>query len=123
MVLDRPPSLALDRCPDCGYSLMGLPDHGRCPECGHLYEPTDIVLYGWAQGPHVNGANERGGFVVRKNRIRYRVAELLPIVIIAMIVSHDRRMAAAILIVGGAAVVLNWYRRATYIRDAPRPVQ
>lgn len=39
--------LHLDRCPDCGYLLTGLPERGRCPECGFVYGPELIVLYGW----------------------------------------------------------------------------
>jgi hypothetical protein len=46
----RPPSYVnaggFDRCPDCGYSLEGLADHGRCPECGFAYGADLIVLYG-----------------------------------------------------------------------------
>lgn len=46
--------LRLQRCPDCGYLLCGLPRRGRCPECGLAYEPDAIVLYGWEAGlsPH-----------------------------------------------------------------------
>ncbi len=38
--------LQLDCCPDCGYSLHGLPDRGMCPECGLEYGPDLIILYG-----------------------------------------------------------------------------
>ncbi len=37
----------LDRCPDCGYLLAGLPIEGLCPECGFSYDSNMIVLYGW----------------------------------------------------------------------------
>jgi hypothetical protein len=39
--------LRLDRCPNCGYPLTGLPDRGQCPECGSAYDREMIVLYGW----------------------------------------------------------------------------
>jgi hypothetical protein len=39
--------LRLDRCPDCGYLLIGLPEQGICPECGFAYSADMIVLYGW----------------------------------------------------------------------------
>lgn len=42
--------LRLDRCPDCGYLLCGLPARGLCPECGFAYDPSMIVLYGWEKG-------------------------------------------------------------------------
>lgn len=41
--------LRLDRCPDCGYMLTGLPGQGICPECGFAYRPEMIVLYGWGR--------------------------------------------------------------------------
>ncbi|HTL28711.1 MAG TPA: hypothetical protein VL282_05815 [Tepidisphaeraceae bacterium] len=37
-------------CPQCGYSLEGLPDRGNCPECGFEYSTDFIVLYGSGQG-------------------------------------------------------------------------
>lgn len=52
--------LRLDRCPDCGYLLTGLPEEGICPECGFAYQADMIVLYGWARGHQVNQANTRG---------------------------------------------------------------
>lgn len=43
-------SLRLDRCPDCGYLLAGLPEEGCCPECGFTYTRDTIVLYGSGRG-------------------------------------------------------------------------
>lgn len=39
--------LRLRQCPNCGYSLEGLPASGACPECGTKYSEDEIVLYGW----------------------------------------------------------------------------
>jgi ribosomal protein L32 len=33
-------------CPDCGYSLVGLPSHHICPECGQPYD-LDAVRRNW----------------------------------------------------------------------------
>jgi len=30
----------LEHCPNCDYSLTGLPDKHRCPECGFAYDKT-----------------------------------------------------------------------------------
>jgi hypothetical protein len=35
------------RCPDCGYSLKGLPARHRCPECGFPYDEHTLV---WRPG-------------------------------------------------------------------------
>jgi hypothetical protein len=35
----------IDKCPACGYSLVGLPAEHCCPECGVEYE-RDAVLFG-----------------------------------------------------------------------------
>jgi|GEM_PF-6800655 len=48
-VIDKDP-LRLRQCPNCGYSLEGLPASGACPECGSKYSEDEIVLYGWM--PH-----------------------------------------------------------------------
>lgn len=49
--------LRLECCPDCAYSLTGLPAEGICPECGRAYDQRMIVLYGWGRGDHVNMGN------------------------------------------------------------------
>lgn len=36
-------------CPDCAYSLEGLPDIGNCPECGKPFDRTRLILVGWDQ--------------------------------------------------------------------------
>ena len=43
-------------CGNCGYLLTGLPTCGICPECGDGYRDDQIVLLGWATGPHVSTA-------------------------------------------------------------------
>lgn len=55
--------LRLAMCPDCGYSLNGLPDRGRCPGCGFEFHPRQIILYGWASGSKATVVNARGGTV------------------------------------------------------------
>lgn len=37
-------TVGLARCPLCGYSLVGLPDHHTCPECGFLYERNAVLF-------------------------------------------------------------------------------
>lgn len=39
--------LRLTICPECFYSLHGLPLKGACPECGQQYDQGGVVIYGW----------------------------------------------------------------------------
>jgi hypothetical protein len=57
-----PDPLRLDRCPDCGYLLTGLPEQGICPECGFGYDREMIVLYGrrTAWGPAWGVLSQQG---------------------------------------------------------------
>jgi hypothetical protein len=54
-----PKCLAVTVCPNCGYSLTGLPESGTCPECGASYDQTQVILYGWGHGRRENLANTR----------------------------------------------------------------
>lgn len=38
--------LRLTVCPECGYSLKGLPSEGVCPECGERYDQQFVVVFG-----------------------------------------------------------------------------
>jgi len=57
MTPTRPPTeipladLAPPMCPQCGYTLKGLPAEGHCPECGLTYGAEQIVFYAWGQQP------------------------------------------------------------------------
>ena len=41
--------LRLENCPQCEYSLTGLPDEGICPECGWAYDRGAVIVR--CQGP------------------------------------------------------------------------
>jgi len=34
----------VENCPQCEYSLQGLPEEGACPECGSAYDRSAIIL-------------------------------------------------------------------------------
>ena len=43
-------ALRLENCPQCEYSLQGLPEEGICPECGWSYDRGAVIVRcrGWA---------------------------------------------------------------------------
>ena len=41
--------LRLERCPDCGYDIAGLPPNHRCPECGFAYDESMLMLAVWPE--------------------------------------------------------------------------
>lgn len=40
-----------DRCPACGYALVGLARAGTCPECGKAYDVADLYPKPNARNP------------------------------------------------------------------------
>lgn len=41
----RPLIQTEERCPQCDYSLKGLPNHHHCPECGFEYESKEFQVF------------------------------------------------------------------------------
>lgn len=60
-----PESLQTGVCPNCGYSLSGLPGVGVCPECGGTYDGNEVVVYGYARGRHANIGNTTPSIALR----------------------------------------------------------
>ncbi len=110
----RPPNaddpLRLDRCPDCGYLLTGLPERGICPECGFAYNEQMIVLYGWAR-------NVRGSEGTQRPWAGWWAAKILFWLFVLVITSG----AGLILLI--IWLLIRSLRRRQLTADAPAPVQ
>lgn len=39
-------------CPECEYSLEGLPEEGDCPECGRAYDQSIVIVRCHGPGPY-----------------------------------------------------------------------
>lgn len=110
----------LDRCPDCGYLLEGLPEQGICPECGFAYRADMIVLYGWAAGSRANASNARGWTFVW-------CLVVGDMYLLLQICQHllTRDLWGVALFLGVLIVCNGWllYRRRNALQDIPRPEQ
>ncbi len=78
----------LDRCPDCGYLLTGLPEEGICPECGFAYTSDLLVLYG-PIGSHRAEASPTG--VAWLQRLAVRPAMIPVWILIALALTRVQR--------------------------------
>ncbi len=122
--IQSPDPLRLDRCPDCGYLLTGLPEEGICPECGFAYNAEMIVLYGWGSGQRANITNARGWRVIVFGLLGcvWALQMLLPGTVMLVLYRDWRNM----LWVLGMFVGLTWALMRRWRRnrqDAPAPVQ
>jgi hypothetical protein len=119
-----PDPLRLDRCPDCGYLLTGLPEQGICPECAFAYSPEMIVLYGWGRGQRANITNARGWRVIVFGLLGcvWALSMLLPGTVMFVLFRDWRIM----LLVLGLFVAFTWALLRRWRRnrqDSPAPVQ
>jgi hypothetical protein len=115
-----PESLRLKLCPDCGYSLTGLPVEGQCPECGFKYHSDIIVLYGWATGPHASVANARPW------RAAWLAFPALLYILLQLLIGTPRSYPLSFIIICGAWVVplaYGLWRRSRSIAEKMPPTQ
>lgn len=111
----------LDRCPDCGYLLAGLPERGICPECGFAYDTEMIVLYGWAQGMRATNVNRRRGRF--SWGLFWLVRGVFVLYLLVPVVFRRNLISAALPVVIVLLVATSLYRRRRLLADAPAPVQ
>lgn len=112
--------LHLERCPDCGYLLTGLPEQGICPECGFASTPAMIVLYGWGSGPHRIAAN------MRMHPVEWAITRALIVILVALMACIELNSLPAMAIAGLLAVAYvayTGYQRWHASGEAPAPVQ
>jgi hypothetical protein len=107
---NTPDPLRLDRCPDCGYLLTGLPEQGICPECGVAYNPEMIVLYGWATRVRGNESTARRG-------PGWWVSSIAGWLILLLLFNIVGAVLLVVWLIGSS------YRRRRLLTDAPAPVQ
>jgi hypothetical protein len=107
--ITKEPPLPIDRlCGHCGYFLTGLSPEGNCPECGENYVADEMIIPGWAAGPHEGVTN-----APPKNVWRVTILSscCLWIQVINLLAHH--RLDWALALAGSDAAFLAWlfYRR------------
>lgn len=117
--------LRLDRCPDCGYLLTGLPERGGGPECGQQYDSsTAIVLYGYIQG-------RKGQFPAANAWVEVGLTATV-MLLLGAVVAHVplalprwvlEWLAWGLATGIGGLYVATYHRRRMRIDDLPDPVQ
>lgn len=113
--------LRLDRCPDCGYLLTGLPTSGVCPECGFSYTGEMIVLYGWASGVRIDDANQKP--TALKTAIVWLKAAFVLTVVWLPALTVGGVISLGVALIVTLAAVRTLYRRHRLLREGPGPVQ
>jgi hypothetical protein len=105
----------LEICPECGYSLRGLPGEGRCPECGAAYDGTMIVVYGMR--PHSRfGAPSRS-----RTGLWWNICLVLVFLYLAFLNRHGGPLMAMLSVAWALDLVFGELRSRLGMRHSPFP--